>query len=125
MHCALRRKFLLALLLVIPQPTFAEYLITGKFEGWFCKGFVLELCVFEKIDAAVKDGRLFELPNQFDQVDEYRNGTCSQKIKNSWYNWWIGDVPVFYQYLDGPRHEIGSYKNLGTPDFVTFECKKR
>ena len=87
---------------------FAEYVVTGKFEGTFCTGFGIEFCSVKEIDATVGNGQLYHLPNRYDDVDEYHEkiSQCSIVVHNSWFNWFIGDVPVFYRFLSGPVEQF-------------------
>ncbi len=104
----------------------AGYTVTGKYEGNFCTGFVVYVCGPKQIDAASKDGKqLYELPMRFDDVDEYREtGRCYNRVRSSWFNWILGDIPTFYRYVSGPRHLVDSYDELGTPESMTFQCQK-
>ncbi len=103
----------------------ADYLVTGKFEGSFCSGFVIEVCKFQRIDASGKNGQLFQLPERFDHVTEYKSGRCWRKVHSSWYLGLTGNIPTFYRYIGGPKHLVESYEDLGTPDFITFKCEKQ
>ena len=103
----------------------ADYVVTSGTEGSFCRGFGIERCEFRRIDATVKDGGLFNLPDTYSEVDEYRGGRCWIEIHDGWANWLLGDRPVFLQYRSGPRHLRTSYETLETPDYVTFMCRRR
>jgi hypothetical protein len=106
---------------------FAEYIVTGKFEGTFCTGFGIEVCSVQEISATVGNGQLYHLPDRYDDVDEYRerSSLCSIVVHNSWFDWFIGDVPVFYRYLGGPVERLESYEKLGTPEYLSFRCMKK
>jgi hypothetical protein len=122
-HCV---GLALVVLVAMSSRSQADYtVIPDTTKGSFCSGIGIKFCSFEKIDATVKGGQLFHRPERFQSVDEYRDNRCWINIRNSWLNWAIGDVPVFYRYVKGPRHELSSYENLGTPDYVVFGCEKQ
>jgi hypothetical protein len=109
------------------EPANSEFAAAGKFEGSFCTSYLIfSLCAFQTIDATVDSkGALYTLPSAFESVDEFNDGRCWIKVHSSWWNWFRGDVPVFYSYNDGDRSKITSYKKLGTPEYIVFQCIKR
>lgn len=117
----------IALLIIACLPTniFAAYEATGSFEGFVCKGFLIEQCKFHKI-AAVKgdDGQLYSLKNTFESVGQYNKGTCSIKTKakgGGLINWGINTLkqPVFFELSPD-----GQYKELDV-EYITFPCVKQ
>jgi len=116
-----------AIAIACAQPANAEYAVTGKFEGNFCTSYLIfSQCALRAIDATVDSkGALFTLTTDFHSVDEFNNDLCWVKVRNSWFNWLISDIPVFYGFNNGDRSDIKSYTKLGTPDYIVFRCSKK
>ena len=94
----------------------ADVYVNGSIYGTFCKGFGIKRCTEERIDATIKSGTMYTLPDKFKKADEKKGDNCFIYVNN------VGLSPKFYQYKSGPRHLKSSYKKLGTPDYLRFKC---
>ena len=92
----------------------AEYAVTSKLEGWFCTGFVFEMCSLETIDAISDEegGQLFEFVGSLDSVSDFNElqGRC-----------WLNNSPGYHAYRRLPAEE---WELIGVPDNFTFKCER-
>jgi hypothetical protein len=101
--------------LAFPRPASADYIVTGPHEATVCTGWGIKLCSIVKVDAVAKGDTVYSLKEQYDDVDEYRDGRCHVRL-NSW-------VPtMFLTYMSGPRGYISSYDIVSPPESISFPC---
>ena len=62
---------ILSFYFLISQPSNADYIATGSFEGTECKGFGIKFCSNVKIDAVGEGNKLFEMKREYKRVTEY------------------------------------------------------
>jgi len=124
-------RLIVALLLLLFSPIYskAEYVATGPFEIYVCRGFVIKSCGREVIDAIKRDGKFYALKKVWEQVDEYgkftksidgKNGICTLRVHERSPVWFFSTKPDFYAY-----DESGELKKMKTEGDVTFRCLKR
>ena len=93
----------------------AEYSVTSKLEGWFCKGFLFEVCSLATIDAISDEegGELFGFASTLDSVSDFNElqGRC-----------WLINSPGYHAYRRLPDEE---WEHLGVPDDFTFKCERQ
>jgi len=104
-------------ILLFTQNSKADYIATGEIKGTVCKGFVIEVCGPQKIDAEKgSDGKLHPFPKRFTAVQKFipkvRGGNT-------------GDC-TFYDTKSWPTYQLqkdGSYERIKA-DYIQFKCKK-
>lgn len=111
---------LCCVLIVTTSSVYAEYVATGPFEITVCKGFVVEFCGHETIDAVKgADGKPYSMKKSWQTVDKYSNGTCylNTPIKNASP---IYSGPVFLHYNKSGKLKKLNYERGSQ---VRFPCK--
>ena len=109
----------------------------GKTEGSFCRGFIVEMCSTIQVDAVSPNGwwganttQMFELPTEYDWVREYRAGDEGKagmrrsSPSTGWIAWAMGSIPVYLKHNGGDPADPSNYEQLGTPEYLVFQCEK-
>ena len=95
---------------------YGDYIATGQFKGFFCKGFVVHSCDFKAVNRVKKGGRLYTIKNIYKSVSSYDSKTkyCKIRVKGNSAWSFLTDKPEFYYFKE----------NLGTPESIGFPCEK-
>ena len=93
-------------LLLSTQNTNAEYIAIGDIEGNVCKGFVIEICGLERIDAEKgPDGKLYPIQSRYKDIGKFlpyeQGGNTGYCVIYDTKNW-----PTYQ------RQDDGSYKRI-------------
>lgn len=107
----------IVLFVFFTQKAEAAYIAIGPIQGTVCKGFVVEICGPERIDAEKgADGKLHPISIRYPDVQRFspdvqggNTGICVFYDTNSWL--------TFQQQGDG------TYKRIDA-DWIDFKCKK-
>src|SRR5699024_2549183 len=102
-----------------------KYLVTGQPEAHICSGLVIQSCEVKPVTAVKKDGKVYSFASQFDKVSEYSPGQGRCWIVTSGGEVVASLVRRLINRTTFLTTENGVYKELKTPDSVTFECVKR
>ena len=100
--------------------TLARYVATGPYEGEVCKGFIIEACSYERLDAIKKDGQLYNISQSWDKVDEYSNGRCWFFFRQGATGKFLNRPPEFYQ-----KNDSGEWVKINVGNSVRFKCEER
>jgi hypothetical protein len=104
----------------------AEYFAIGPFEGEVCKGFVVEVCSLETLDAIERDGKFYEINKVWEKVDSFKKGKsenigrCYLRLNNGGAFNFLNSKPNFYQY-----NSEAQLVRVKVNDYVTFKCRRR
>lgn len=104
----------------------AEYVAIGPFEGEVCKGFVIEVCSLETLDAVERDGKFYEINKVWEKVDSFKKGKsenigrCYLRLNTGGAFGFLNFKPNFYQY-----NSAGQLVRVKVNDYVTFKCRRR
>ena len=116
--------------------SYGKYVATGEIVGFVCRGFVFfDACRDVQIDAVRgTDGQLYTMKDQFDNVDEYREGTSLCFVRTKHDNWfatmtaWIGWLAYFFGYnwqeTFLTKNSQGQYVRVD-PEYLRFKCSRQ
>ncbi|MCC8985486.1 MAG: hypothetical protein LM513_02745 [Nitrospira sp.] len=116
---------ILILIGIFPSIAFSDYFAVGPFKGWVCKGFGIELCNYQKLDAVKKGGQFYDIKKSWDKVDEYKPGSgsspglCVLRVNEGAFSYLAGKQE-FYRYNASRELEY-----VDVDGHIQFSCRRR